>query len=158
MRDEQFTDGSFLKKVTEGNREAIQKFCADLAKRLKSDGIHDVDAAIVLSGILEKISQGVSPDAAFGWKQISKGRRRENNELRDYLIKIAVSERMRSGQSHPDACRAVSSAAEDGGEFYLGFKMIEDICKGITKETEIPFPDDAFPVGNLKVHRPTKIK
>ena len=159
MQNEQFTDSGFLEQVKQGDRKAIQAFCADLAQRLRTDGIHDQDVTYVLSDILEKIGQGISPDSAFRWKQSSKGRRDTNDSVRDFLIRKSVQERMLSGQTFTAACLAVSSEAEGHkGEFHLGAKSIQNICKGITRNTDIQFPDNPFPIGNLMINRSQEIK
>lgn len=56
---------------------------------------------------------------------------------------MTVRDRMRAGESREKACGAVSDEA--GGEFLLGFESIKAICRGLTADSDLPIPEDAFP-------------
>lgn len=155
---EEFTDGGIISLAQSGNKQAIQVLYADLAVRLKSGGIRDNDIVSMLTTIFESIGNGKSPNEAFGWKQTTRGRPKENHELRDFLIKMAVLELLKKGQSNSSACFAVSSDSKNSNAFPLGQKSIEDICEGLTKNSSIALPDQTFQIRRLKRRPGQEIK
>ena len=138
-------DGSLLDKARKGDRESIMALCEYLASCQKDGNVPDAEAASFLCEVLEKIGNGEAPDAAFGWKQTSKGRRRQNSAYQQWDIKMSVQELMSHGISWRRACEEVSS--DKNGEFLRSKKTIENVCAGLTVDTELSLPDDLYPMG-----------
>ena len=145
MPSELFVDGSLLDR---GNREAVKQM-ADLAShrlveiRRAAEVRHD-DALDWLEGALAAIAAGEDPNQAFGWSQDRRGTPAGNHSLRDWDIRTTVRDRMRAtDESKTVACENVSS--ECGGEFLLKAERIKEICRGITKDSDIPYPENPFP-------------
>jgi len=142
---ELFIDGGMLQQ---GNREAVRQTCAIAVNRLleianTSHITHD-DVLDHLTSVLQAIASGTSPDEAFGWATGSRGRSPSNFAFRDWIIRMAVRDRMRSGESRESACGAVST--EVGGDILLSFESIKKICRGVTAESDLPLPENIFPI------------
>lgn len=141
LRTTQFTDGDLLDRFTGGNREAIKAVCATVAKRLAGPGLHDPDVIAALIPIFAAIGDGVDPSKAF---KIPRHAPTKNTNLRDYEIKMSVKELMQKDDTGlAEACDIFSKSRE----CTVGFKSVEKICAGLTKDTVLQFPDDIFPIG-----------
>lgn len=141
-----YIDGNLLVKARGGDRESIMELCNYLADCQKTGIVPDAGATELLCDILERIGDGQAPDVAFGWKQGRKGRRNQNSAYQQWDIRLTVQERMRDGESWRAACFAVSSDAD--GEFLLSQKTVEQVCAGLMVDTELPIPEDIFPLGS----------
>lgn len=146
-----FVDGGLLKKAKDGNRLAIAEMCkiacihfADISS-LSTDGGHD-DVSSFIFDALRRVGNGESPNDAFNWKQHRRGVPKGNTELRDWYVRMAVQERMRtSGEGLLAACESVQDENE-AESLRLGTSTIMEICAGLTSETVLPdFPEGLFP-------------
>lgn len=118
--------------------------CEHIADCHEAKVTPDAGALDFLNNVLKKISEGQSPDTAFGWKQARKGRRNQNSAYQKWDIKLTVQEQMKLGKSWRAACAAVSSDRD--GEFLLSQKAIEKICEGLTADEKLGEPEDIFPL------------
>ncbi|NYT58230.1 hypothetical protein H0A65_04750 [Alcaligenaceae bacterium] len=149
-----FIDGDMLQP---GDQEAVRQSCGIAAERLgeiakEAKVGHDDILDHVLSA-LRRIADGESPNEAFGWAQDSRGRRPGNHALRNFVVRQTVQTRMRNiGEARTKACFSVSSESEEG-VFLLGFELIKSICKGLTKDSKIPFPENIYPIDPVRYLR-----
>jgi len=146
---EHFTDAGMSEKFCEGDLESIREISKIAGNLLLKHGEFREKYLIDLfSEILLRIGNGESPNDAFGWTQGRKGRRVKHTEFRDWDVKMTVRELLRSGFSLPNACDKVCS--ENNGDFTLSRKTIENICKGLSKDTEIAsfLEENIFPIDN----------
>jgi hypothetical protein len=142
--NKQWIDGHLLDEFRLGNRAAIKEVCSIAATWLNEGTLSNPDLILLLGEALASIGGGADPNSAFGWSGEKNGRRRENLVLRDWEVKKSVQLFMLSGLTWTAACHAVSS--DSGGEFLLGKKTIEHICKKLEKDTPLPIPDEIFPL------------
>lgn len=152
---ENYVDGGLLRKADEGDRSAITTMCELAVEHLQRlaaaavCGSDDVTPWVIAA--LEAIGRGQEPNHAFRWNQSKRGRPKVGHEFRDWIVRREVREKLRQlNQDCPDgrhfsaACAAIAS--ELGGEIHLSDKRIEQICKGLTVDTELPPPEDIFPI------------
>lgn len=142
--NEHWTDGHLLDEFRLGNRAAIKEVCTIAATWLNHGAPADPELTFLLGEVLALIGDGADPNSAFGWRDDIKGRKRENLVFRDWEVKKSVQLLMLGGLSWTAACHAVSS--DSRGEFLLGKKAIERICKKLKKNTPLPMPDEIFPL------------
>jgi len=147
-------DGNLLSKAREGDRESIRALCEYLAICHKAGTFPDAAATSFLYEVLDKIRDGLAPDAAFGWKQNRKGRRKQNSVFLHWTIKLSGQQMMASGESWRAACLAVSS--HGNSEFPLSEKAIEQVCAGLTLDTNLDIPDDIYPLPEAVTKRTRK--
>lgn len=146
-------DGGLLRKVESGNHEAIEemsRLAAELLSEVASKCFIGEDARISwLTAALQAMSKGESPDDAFKWSRTAANRPAVDNSTRDWFIREAVQDYMRStGKLLTLACEAVS--VETGGSIALGSSSIKAICKGLKVDSErIPMPEDMFTLPRL---------
>lgn len=82
-----------------------------------------------------------SPDEAFKWTQLRKGRRVANvNVFRDWDIKMSVFNLMVEGYGFTTACEIVGEAG------HFGHKLVLQIAAGITADSAPDLPDNLFPL------------
>jgi hypothetical protein len=167
---DQFTDSGLIEQARLGNLEAIQEVCNIAFKNYSETGrLTDKCVISFLMDALNKIANGDSPNEAFGWNQ-RKGRRNQEHNLqfRDWNIRMLVRDYMREGLTRSRAidlylkrCDLTNYALmEEEGltkveadsyikfykKFQLGRKSIEKICKGLSSDTDLPFPENPFPI------------
>jgi hypothetical protein len=149
---ENFVDGDLLQKAANGHREAIQELAglaADHLRRLARDHVVGNDDLTPFAlNALQAMSNGATPNEAFGWNQGRRGNPGGGNELRDFAIRSAVQTRMRDfAERIGVACLAV--AVDYGEEFEVTEKRIAGICRGLTLKTELHL-EGIFPVRDDK--------
>ena len=139
-----FVDGDLLKPSNKLIvRQIVEFLFRSLTETRQAANLQHDDALDWLAGALQAIVDGEQPNQAFGWEQGRSGHPDRNNEFRNWDIKTTVRDRMRDkGESNTAACTSVSS--ELNGEFLLGSASIKGICRGITKDSKIPFPENPF--------------
>ena len=103
----------------------------------------DDDLAYYLGVIFESLLSGKSPNDAFFWNQKKKGRRTANiNVYRDWDIQSTVKDLLNDGFIREDACMIVSKSMP----YFGGYELVVKVSKSIKFDTNIPLPDDIFPL------------
>lgn len=134
----------------------------------------DADTEFVATA-LRRIGGGMEPNDAFGWVRRGEAfRPKEDNSLRNYNIKKSVQDKLceqleqssapKKGRGRkPSPLRtAVRAVIADGwrstyipmngeikdsvNKYDISERQMMNICKGLTKDAELPFPENLFPI------------
>jgi hypothetical protein len=150
MTNEFLVDGGFLQP---GNHAGLRKISIIAAKRLieirRRACIDHDDALDFLLTALNAIGAGESPNNAFGWTRPGEGAGapKGNFAYRDWDIRMTVQGRMREeGRSKEKMKVCGEVSIDNGGEFLLSFDTIKEVCRGLTVNTELPLPDNLYPI------------
>ncbi len=143
MLNELSVSGELFEKAEKGDTESVELLCGIAAECLKKGSIPNIQLVEFVTSRLEQIAAGASPQKAFFPKLAN--RPKANNAYRDWEVQRSVQDLMQKGKSWTSACRL--AAHEGGGDVGLSVKTIEKICKGLKADTDLPLPDDIFPLG-----------
>ncbi len=132
-------DGHLIQEAEAGNREALRVMaseCVESLTRMKGTD----DATAWLAVVMERIANGQSPDAAFGWKRTGKPKANLAFLQWNYArwVETLVDEH---GVKPLDEAirivgRAADKSAEDGGS----------IDRAWRRYGRVPAPCDIFPI------------
>ncbi|MDP1646184.1 MAG: hypothetical protein Q8L71_11910 [Thiobacillus sp.] len=150
MNSELFVDGGLLEP---GNHEGVRRMSVLAATRLieirRRACIGHDDALDFLLTALNAIGAGESPNNAFGWTRPGggAGAPKGNLAFRDWDIRMTVQAHMREKGRSKEKMKVCGEVSIDsGGEFLLSFDTIKDVCRGMTVNSELPLPDNMYPI------------
>lgn len=147
--------GEVFDKAELGDDISVMDLCESAAFALEKTGA--IENARLREFVIEKlrlVSEGNPPMAVFYPR--APNRPKSYNRLEEWEAKMEVLELMGKGMSLSKACEA--AALESGGSVNMSISRIKKICRGLRADTDLPFPDDLFPIESLPDNRKRREK